>query len=378
MSTLSVEVKRIVDVQPHPNADRLEMAQIEGWWCVVGKGKFQKGDPCVYFPVDSILPEKLELTLFPPDSKIKLDNHRIKSIRIRQAYSQGLAVPINFLFEYFNTYTLPFSTHEGADLTAVLGVSKYAPPPPPATMKNGKIVKKYLINDDFHKYTDIENIRKYLKWFNEDDIVVAHEKIHGTNYRVGWVPNKANTTWKKFLNFFGLLPKYEFCFGSRNLQLTLSGHKSIMSRNPFVPKNAYERITIQGNFKQLLKPGEVLYGEIYGPDIQKGYHYGLKSPQLGFAAFDVEKDGRFLSDDELEEFCNERGIPRVPKLYEGKFNLEELLKLTKGNSIMVPSQKIMEGIVVRPKNEVADVRGRKIAKLISEEYSLRDDITEYQ
>jgi hypothetical protein len=38
----------------------------------------------------------------------------------------------------------------------------------------------------------------------------------------------------------------------------------------------------------------------------------------------------------------------------------------------------MEGIVVRPKNEVADVRGRKIAKLISEEYSLRDDITEYQ
>lgn len=378
MSTLAVEIKKIEDIQPHPNADRLEMAQIEGWWCVTGKGNFKKGDLCVYFPVDSILPEKLENALFPPDSKIKLSNHRIKSIRIRQVFSQGLAVPTSFLLGYLGTNTISYK--EGADLTNLLGVTKYTPPPPPASLRGGKTKKKILLNEDFHKYTDIENVRKYLKWFIPGEHVVAHEKIHGTNYRVGWVPNKPNTFWKKVLNYFGKMPKYEFCFGSRNLQLTTAEHKSIMNRNPFVPKNAYERVTLQEKFKERLKPGEVLYGEIYGPDIQKGYHYGLKSPELGFVAFDVEKDGKFLSDNELDAWCIERGIPRVPKLYDGPFDLVALAALNKGNSVMEPTQKIMEGMVVRPKVEVADMRGRKIAKLISEEYSLLDDdeVTEYQ
>jgi RNA ligase (TIGR02306 family) len=376
MSTLAVEVKKIEDVQPHPNADRLEMVQIEGWWCVTGKGNFRKKDLCVYFPVDSVLPQELEDKLFPAGSKIKLNNHRIKSIKIRQVFSQGLAVPTSFLLTYLNASSISYK--EGDDLTSLLGVTKYTPPPPPASLRNGHSKKKIFLNEDFHKYTDIENIRKYLKWFGPDEIVVAHEKIHGTNYRVGWVPNKPNTLWKKFLNLFGKMPKYEFCFGSRNLQLTTSEHKTIMNHNPFVPKNAYERITVAMDFKNILKPGEVLYGEIYGPDIQSGYHYGLKTPELGFVAFDLEKDGKFLSDDELQAWCVERCIPRVPKLYEGPFDLEAIQKINKGNSVMEPTQPVMEGVVIRPKNEVADMRGRKIAKLITEEYSLRDDVTEYQ
>ncbi len=377
MSTLAVEVKTILDIKEHPNADKLELAQIEGWTCVVTKGKFKTGDLCVYFPVDSILPADLEVKLFPRDSKIHLHNSRIKPIRIRQVFSEGLAVPVDvILFDRNSTWN--GKIYDGLDLTTYLGVTKYTAPPPPASLRNGRIRKQYLCNTNFQRYTNIERLEKFAKWFEPTEIVVAREKIHGTNYRVGWVPTQANTWWKKTKKFFGLLPKYEFCFGSRKLELTFSENREIMNNNPFVPKNAYERITKRYGLKQLLGNGEVVYGEIYGPSVQKGYHYGLKNDELGFVVFDVQIDGKFLSDGELFSFCFQKGLHLVPLVYKGPRDLNAIKALNKGNSVMAPSQPVMEGLVIRPEIEVNDARGRKIAKLISEEYALKKGNTEYE
>src|SRR5574340_1044228 len=90
MSTLKVEICEIKSVEPHTNADRLEMVQVLGWFCVTGKGNFKPGDKCIYFPIDSILPESVETTLFGPDSKIKLSKSRIRTIKIRGNISQGM------------------------------------------------------------------------------------------------------------------------------------------------------------------------------------------------------------------------------------------------------------------------------------------------
>lgn len=381
MSTLSVEVKKILDVQKHPNADRLDLVQIDGWWCVTGKGNFKTGDLCIYLPVDSVLPQNLETFLFPPGSKITLKNSRIKSTRIRQVFSQGMALPVDDIVNAGFLVTVPLNKlKEGLDITSDLGITKFTPTAGPPSLRGGKIKKKIYVNENFHKYTDIEHIRKFLSWFKPEDEVVAREKIHGTNYRVGYAKNVANTWWKKGLKYFGFLPEYEFCFGSRNLQLTLNTHKSIMNGNPWVPKNAYERITVEYNMKKLLKPGEVLYGEIYGPNVQTNYHYGLSDGELGFVAFDVEVNGQYLSDAELEEWCTIRNIPLSPVIYRGTFNIGAIVKLNNGNSRMSPSQPTMEGVVIRPVTEYKDARGRKIGKLISEEYALKDDdeVTEYQ
>ena len=51
MSELIVEVVEIEDVLEHPNADRLEIAQVKGWACVVQKGLFSRGDKAVYLPI---------------------------------------------------------------------------------------------------------------------------------------------------------------------------------------------------------------------------------------------------------------------------------------------------------------------------------------
>jgi RNA ligase (TIGR02306 family) len=56
MSTFSVEIVELDDVQPHPNADLLELAVIGGYRAVVGKGLHQKGDMVLYIPEEALAP----------------------------------------------------------------------------------------------------------------------------------------------------------------------------------------------------------------------------------------------------------------------------------------------------------------------------------
>lgn len=46
MAEFRCPVVRVVIV-PHPDADRLEVAQVGGWECVVPKGEFCNGDLAV-------------------------------------------------------------------------------------------------------------------------------------------------------------------------------------------------------------------------------------------------------------------------------------------------------------------------------------------
>src|SRR5574337_1686034 len=90
MSTLKVESVKIEQIHAHPNADRLEIAQIKGWQCIVQKDRYKAGDLAVYIPIDSVLPETVESKLFPPDSKVKLSGSRVKTIKLRGIISQGM------------------------------------------------------------------------------------------------------------------------------------------------------------------------------------------------------------------------------------------------------------------------------------------------
>ena len=101
MSTLKAEVVQVATVTKHPNADRLDLLTFNNydWVVIAGRDnpevpRYQPGHTTIYVPVDSILPQKLENYLFPPDSKIKLSKSRIRSIKIRQCISQGMTIDI--------------------------------------------------------------------------------------------------------------------------------------------------------------------------------------------------------------------------------------------------------------------------------------------
>ena len=51
-----VSLYKIWAIEPAENADRLEIARLGGWRCVVPKGQYHKGDEVVFFEEDSWLP----------------------------------------------------------------------------------------------------------------------------------------------------------------------------------------------------------------------------------------------------------------------------------------------------------------------------------
>lgn len=366
MSTLKVEIVNINDIEKHPNADALELAHIKGWICVVKKGVFKKGDKCLYIPIDSVLPDELEQKLFGKDSKIKLNNGRIKTIKLRGAISQGLIVDLKELGME--------KRKVGDDVTKELGIVKYEPPKERSPgCSYGKVKRNHQTNPNFYKYTDIENYKNYPNVFQEGEEVFISEKIHGSNWRAGYVEAVADTFWKKIKRFFNKLPKYEFVYGSHNVQLQ---NKS-KNRKGFYDTNIYYEIVEKYDIKKKIAPCQVLYGEVYGGGIQANYDYGCAPGEHKLVIFDVQINGKYLNALEAKAFCEDRALPFVPVLYQGPFNLSKVVELTKGNSVLCPTQKIREGIVVKPLIEQACHMGRKILKYVSDEYLLLKNNTDF-
>lgn len=375
MSELKVETKVIEKIDVHPNAEKLEIATIMGWQCIVQKDKFKAGDTIVYIPIDSILPEELEKRIFGPDSKIVLHKHRVKTIKIRGMVSQGLVIT-------YEMAGLDRMLPPEVDVTAKLGIKKYEPELPAfqTNMIKGRLASKKEVNPNFHKYTDIGNVKNFVKMFESDEEVVVTEKIHGTNFRAGYVPFVAVTLWEKVKEFFGFAPKFQFVFGSHNVQLQ---HKMIY--DGFYAKNVYAKAVRDYQLDKILGEGEVVYGEIYGDGIQKNYKYGLSDGETKLVIFDIMKDGKYLDWVDFKDtitnlFIKGSGISagkcceHPPVLFQGKFKDLNIETIVSGDSVMVPEQKVREGAVIKPVVETKGYTGaRKILKAISPEYLMKDN-----
>jgi len=367
MSQLKVEICEIKKVDKHPNADRLDLLTVKGWQCIATKGAFKAGDKVVYFPIDSILPPDVEHLLFPPDAKVKLHNSRVRTIKIRGEVSQGLAI---------HPAELGCSTMSvGADVTVRFGVLKWEPPVKGSPQSNCKPKKKKDINPNFREYTDIQHLKNYPDAFREQQCIVVSEKVHGTNFRAGYVTKHPRNLFQKLAaklrDLFRLKPSYEFVYGSRRVQLQ-------WKKNPktFYNENIYWKTVEKYNLCQCIDEGVVIYGEIYGDKVQRGYNYGLVNEQR-LVVFDVMLDGKYFDDFDARIYCEERGLPFVPLLYLGSYNGLDP-KLVSGRSHVCPDQKVREGIVIRPCWEEYGHNGRKIFKWVNPDYLLKEDNTEWQ
>jgi len=369
MAKLKVEIVKISEIKEHPNADRMELAFIGGWQSCVPIGKFKAGDRAVYIPVDSILPADVENILFPPGSKIKLKNSRVRSIKLRGAMSQGM-------LEIPETLGLDPNIKVGKDVAKQLGITKYEPPVKriPGMMKARP--KKHK-NPNFKIYTNIGHFKYYMDSMKGMK-VWGTEKIHGTNFRSGWVKYNAYNWWRKIGRFLRIIPSHEFAYGSHRVELTRKGRRS----TGYYKRNVYHIIAEQYRLRQILRPGEVIYGEIYGHGIQKGYDYGCKENEWKMVVIDVMIDGKYLDGCKAEAFCIKRGLPYAPVLIRNKlfdYNTIEKIANPKGNkSTLYPKmQRPIEGIVIKPMIETKFYGGRMVFKLINDKYWLNKDNTDW-
>lgn len=363
-STYKVPYTSILDIQPHNNAERLEVATVYGFQVIVSKGRYKVGDKTVYIPIDSILSEKLEAKLFPADSKIKLNNSRVRQIKIRGLASQGMLINPDEISDFVN----PSYLKDEQDLKLILGVKKYEPPVKTVRLQGppGQRSKK-TENPLFHKYNGLDNIKWFPNKFTEQTPVVIQEKLHGTNARASIMPYAANTFMKKLKQLLRLAPKNENCYGSNNVEISAKS-----SYKGFYGEDVYGKVFAELDVFNKIKLGESVFGEIVGPGIQKGYGYGLKGHK--FVLFDVKvlnADGTqsWLAPDAVEAFAKERGFDFVPVLYKGPFNKELAYSLTKGKSeFNDKSEKVREGIVIKAATDYSVGGNKQALKWVSEDY----------
>jgi RNA ligase (TIGR02306 family) len=357
MSSLIVEVCKIDQVEKHHNADRLSIATVKGWNCIVGLDQYKAGDLVVYIPPDSIIPDEL---VEKYNLEYLRNGNRVRTTRLRGYISQGLILP------------LPEGKFkEGDDVAKTLGITKWEPPAP-SYQQGHKNTSNRNPNPFFDKYVDMENIKNYPNVFSENDKVVITEKLHGTSWRAGIHPRLEKGFWNKVksvvLKLIGKYDTHEFVYGSRNVQLSYTGHKG------WYGEDIYGQIAKKYNMKDIIPKDYAVYGEVVGEGIQD-LTYGRK--ELELFVYDVKYKGRYLPYDEFKQFCDERGLQTVPVLYIGDWSTELLSKFTDGKSIMCPTQ-IREGCVVKDFNENNHSRvGRKILKSISPDYLMRKDATEF-
>lgn len=364
MSTLLVEVCKIKSIEKHPNADRLSVAQVKGWYCIVGLNQYKQGDLVIFCPPDSVIPSKIidEYKL----EYLKKDG-RVRTVKLRGFISQGLILDI------------PEGKNwkEGYDVAKELGITKYEPPISHNLNLGGRTPTKKKRNPLFDKYTDIENIKNYDTIFKERDRVVITEKIHGTNFRAGRLPihpgyslfDKIRYLAKKYI----LCRGYEFVYGSHNVQKTPFGGRG------FYGEDVYGKISERYNLAKIIPEDYIIYGEIYGNKIQE-LTYGIKDIDVVF--FDVKYKGKYLNHAEFVEFCLYRELPIAPVLYIGEFDEKILAQHTQRNSRLSRNicnlEQISEGCVVKSlEEEYNHSVGRKILKSINPEYLLRKNRTDY-
>lgn len=362
MSTLIVEVCQIENVQKHPNADRLSVAQVKGWNVIIGLDQYKNGDLVTFIPPDCIIPpvliEKHKLEYLRSDG-------RTKNVKLRGYLSQGLVLDV------------PEGKFKlGDDVSSVLGITKWQPPEPKYSAQNQtKKTSKKKINPLFDKYTDIENIKHYNDVFKEGDIVCVTEKIHGANSRYANLEISINRNQPIFDRIESWFKKYilkhthEFVYGSHNVQITYHSN-----RKSFYGEDVWGSIAKKYNLANVIPQDYIVYGEVFGQGIQD-LTYGLSNVDL--VVFDIKYKNQYLDWDKVKDLCSQWNLKTVPELYVGEFS-SDVLKLTDGNSIICPTQ-IREGIVIKMLHEENDpMIGRKILKSVSGDYLTRKGATEYQ
>lgn len=358
MADLLVEVCKIDKIIEHPNADRLEVAVIKGWNCIVRKGDYKPGDIIVFIPPDSVMPDDLI-------DKYKLEylrngGKRVRTVKLRGFISQGLVLPV------------PEGNYKiGDNVAKDMGITKWMPETEIYQIDGKK--KRRKNNPDFDKYTSINNIKHYNNIFKLGETVVITEKIHGSNVRFGNLPihtnyrNPIKRLWAKIKNLFS--DGYEFIYGSHNVQITNnSNYKG------WYGTDIYGKVAQKYNMKELIPKDYIIYGEVYGKGVQD-LTYGLEDIDL--VVFDVKYKGEYLPYSDFYSFCKELGLPMAPVLYKGLWKEGLLEEHTLGESTICPGQ-IREGCVVKDYFESNHPRcGRKILKSISDDYLLRKNGTEF-
>lgn len=340
MSKLVVEVCAIDAVLPHGNADLLELCVVKGWQCVAKRGERHAGDKVVYVPLDTMMPlelsERLGITKY-------LSNGRVRCAKLRGEPSFGVIMDV-----------ADPSWEVGLDVAEFYGLTKYVPP---VKITSGDAETPHPL---LARYTEVENVRNFPDAFDAGETVVLTEKVHGTNCKLGlvegeWMASSMGIRRRRPADDEAMAGSiYWFPY-------TVPGVRELVES--YAADAAAADADIGGG-RQVL-----LFGEVYGK--VQTLTYG-RPGRLGFVAFDLLVDGRYLDYAEFAAACDRFGVPRAPELAVGPYSVEFVRQHAGGNTTFAGADHVREGVVVKPPVERTHPKlGRLAMKYISDAYLLK-------
>ena len=358
-------VAKINEIKEIPGADNIEQAIIGGWNCITKKGEHKVNDMVVVATTDAVIPLDLSDNLGVTNYLRK--GQRVRTVKLRGVYSECLIIPLSYLK---GKVTMGHQDiKEGMDCMELLGIFKYEPPIRQIQLAGGRKIK-YKDNPNFKVYYKFPNAKNVKGMFNEENYVQITRKIHGTNARYGIIKKTKLSFIDKIRKFFRLADEwidYEYIYGSHNVE---KGSDTQGFYSTDVWRTIDEKYGIKEKLWHFAKlaeakyigDGMILYGEIYGAGIQKGYDYGLTD--IHFSGFDLYGGGGYLGTEmTYMVIADELDLPHVEILYEGPWSQEIQDKYT-FNNFIEGTKTPHEGIVIK---HVSGDRN-KIYKCINPDY----------
>jgi RNA ligase (TIGR02306 family) len=342
-------IQKVLDIQPIPGADAIDVLTVLGWKVVAKKGEFNIGDLVVYFEIDSILKESPEVEF------LRKSSFRIKTIKLRGQVSQGLCLPLSILpipqkvhaaipdASIISDCSLKFDYREGDDVTAMLQVEKYEPYVPAQLSGTVK-----------------GNFPSFLSKTDEIRIQAVPELLFKHQFTKFYVSEKVDgSSMTVYLN------QNDFGVCSRNLDLTETEGNSFW-------KVARE-LDLENKLRSLRR-NVGLQGELLGPGVQGNKYHLNKLGYYIFNAYDIGTGLHFNYTDlaALVQYLGLTIVPLVSNEYVLPNTVDELVEFSKGKSLLNKDTH-REGVVFRPLvNEYEEeLRGRLSFKCINPDFLLK-------
>ena len=340
-------IQMILSIEPIEGADKIELAHVLGWQCVVNRGQFSPGDVAVYFEIDSFLPLRPEFEFLRAssykNSELLGEGFRLRTMRFRGQISQGLLLPVPQFPE------IPADAGIGDDITELLGVRKWEIEERATT--GGTVIGNLPRDIPHTDETRVQEEPALIEAFAGLEYYIS-TKMDGSSHSIGVDEDGFHVTGHN----------YEYRDDGSSSFYNMVNERGYKERViAYAAEKGYATLTIQG--------------ELCAPGIQRNR---LKLTRPEWYVFTIKVDGKRVGLLRMIEICKDLGLDHVPIEEVGmdlptKYpTVNALLDRADGE---YPNGGKKEGIVIRPTEPVFCplISGSLSMKVINNKYLLKND-----
>lgn len=339
-------IEKIINIVPIEGADRIVLAQILGWNCIIKKDEYQVGDLCIFIPIDVEVDTEYEYFKFLSKKK---KWEKINTIKLRGIYSQGLIVPLSLLQkeDLFNS-----TLSEGLDVSNYLPLRKYEKQ---LNSSNGK--NKFKSSIDINMSYKLENAKEFpthlISKTDEYNMKNCPKAVREFCELDCYISLKIDGSSMTLIYNNG-----EFKVCQRNLELICQEHGMWILAKKLDLENKLKNLNIN----------IAIQSEYVGPKVN-GNMLDLKEFDIFVFNIKYLDSDKYLGYDDMLEICNKLELKSVPLIEKIKFDeswsIDRLQNIANKLTYNVCSERkgtIAEGLVIRP---ILPIYSPELQKMLS-------------